>query len=891
MTEQISLVIPTLNEEGNVTTLVKRLARVFQERSLKGEVIFIDDHSTDRTRERLAKLAKEYADVFTLTCSLKQGQRGKAQSLIEGFALARYGIIAMIDADLQYPPEAIPGMLDKLKQGADIVVANRAEHDTNAVRKLLSKSFSFLFSRLLHDLHCDSQSGLKVFRKKILSEVTLHPTPWTFDLEFLLSARNYGYVIDSVTIAFSERQAGVSKLNPLKAVFEIGWSALELKWHGQKPFIIHPEDGNGSMVGAGIAHNRQRFVTHTTLPHHISALRTFAPWQRNVILGILFVIGGGLVIAPLTTGIVIVAVLTAVYFIDALFNLFLVMKSLKVPPEMSSTEEELRALDETTLPVYSVLCPLYKEAHMLPTFVTAMQALDWPKAKLDVLLLLEENDQETVIAAEAMNLPSYIRILVVPHSMPKTKPKACNYGLSFASGEYVVIYDAEDIPEPAQLKKAYLGFQNSDPSVRCLQAKLNYFNPHQNLLTRLFTAEYSLWFDVILPGLQSINTSLPLGGTSNHFRTRDLLELEGWDPFNVTEDCDLGARIFKRGYRTAIIDSVTLEEANSDVKNWIRQRSRWIKGYMQTYLVHMRHPFQFVRENGWHALIFQLVVGGKIGFMFINPFLWLATLSYFTLTALVGPTIEALFPPLVFYFAALSLVFGNFLYLYYYMIGTAKREHFQVVKYVFLIPFYWFLVSYAAFIGLYQLIAKPHYWEKTVHGLHIKKTVRKARLLQLSESFSLSFSWFPKTTLSFPLAKWLLSKEGVFIYALVLSNFLNFAFNAYLGRVLSFVELGLLTFVNTIWYLTMVFLGAFATTINHHSAYLSGKESTATSARFFLQSLSKGLVFTGGFIILWLFSAPLVGHFFQIENVNVLLLFTPVFLFGIITAAREVEWT
>jgi cellulose synthase/poly-beta-1,6-N-acetylglucosamine synthase-like glycosyltransferase len=588
-----------------------------------------------------------------------------------------------------------------------------------------------------------------------------------------------------------------------------------------------------------------------------------------------------------------VAVLTAVYFIDALFNLFLVMKSLKVPPEMSSTEEELRALDETTLPVYSVLCPLYKEAHMLPTFVTAMQALDWPKAKLDVLLLLEENDQETVIAAEAMNLPSYIRIVVVPHSMPKTKPKACNYGLSFASGEYVVIYDAEDIPEPAQLKKAYLGFQNSDPSVRCLQAKLNYFNPHQNLLTRLFTAEYSLWFDVILPGLQSINTSLPLGGTSNHFRTRDLLELEGWDPFNVTEDCDLGARIFKRGYRTAIIDSVTLEEANSDVKNWIRQRSRWIKGYMQTYLVHMRHPFQFVRENGWHALIFQLVVGGKIGFMFINPFLWLATLSYFTLTVFVGPAIEALFPPLVFYFAALSLVFGNFLYLYYYMIGTAKREHFQVVKYVFLIPFYWFLVSYAAFIGLYQLIAKPHYWEKTMHGLHMKKKKEKelavrTEAVRSSPTVSthgeklarerLFFRIIPKS-----LTHFFFSSKGLLIGAMLLGNVLNFIFNAYLGRVLTFSELNIVVFVNTLWIIMTVVVGGFSSTTNHRVSYLLAHKGTGAMWAFFLYNLKCVTGLFVGVSLFWIFLSPVLASFFHVENVMVLVFFTPAILFGFLS--------
>src|SRR5258708_5513213 len=187
------------------------------------------------------------------------------------------------------------------------------------------------------------------------------------------------------------------------------------------------------------------------------------------------------------------------------------------------------------------------------------------------MLLLEEDDTETIETVKTMLLPSYVRTVIVPQSMPKTKPKACNYGLSFAKGKYLVIFDAEDMPDPLQLKKAYLGFQKVPSNVKCLQAKLSYYNSRQNLLTRFFTAEYALWFDLTLPGLQSLNSALPLGGTSNHFETVVLKKLKGWDPFNVTEDADLGVRLFQEGYRTAIIDSTTYEEATSSPKNWIRQ--------------------------------------------------------------------------------------------------------------------------------------------------------------------------------------------------------------------------------------------------------------------------------------------------------------------------------
>lgn len=372
--------------------------------------------------------------------------------------------------------------------------------------------------------------------------------------------------------------------------------------------------------------------------------------------------------------------------------------------------------------MYTILCPLYKETTVLPQFVQAITSLVYDRHKLQVLLLLEEDDADTIAAARAMNLPDYFEIVVVPHSLPKTKPKACNYGLQIAKGEYIVIYDAEDIPESDQLQKAYAAFEMLDEKVVCIQSKLNFYNPRQNLLTRAFTAEYSLWFDLVLTGLQSINGPIPLGGTSNHFKTTVLRELGGWDAFNVTEDADLGMRLVKRGYVTAIVDSTTFEEANSNLKNWYWQRTRWIKGYMQTYLVHSRRLRDFRRNNHFlQGLFFQLVIGGKVLSLFINPLMWLLTISYFTMRPVVGPVVEQFFPAPILYLAVTSSIFGNFLYVYYYMMGCAKRGYYDLVKVAVLIPLYWLAMSAAAWRSLYEVIRKPHYWSKTKHGLHLQQ--------------------------------------------------------------------------------------------------------------------------------------------------------------------------
>jgi glycosyltransferase XagB len=495
------------------------------------------------------------------------------------------------------------------------------------------------------------------------------------------------------------------------------------------------EGDRETSLGWGISYKDENFVTHSKLPLSKSSFITLIPWQKNVLFTFLAILLLGSIINFKVTLVVLIAILSFIYFSDFLFSFYVLLKSLDLPPEIKFKKSKLLKLSDDELPVYSILCPLYKEEKVLPQFLKAIDSINWPKNKLDVLLLLEEDDKATLAAAGKINLPDYVRVLVVPHSLPKTKPKACNYGLAYAKGEFVVVYDAEDKPDPLQLRKAYLAFKRLPDQVACLQSKLNYYNSEQNLLTRLFTAEYSLWFDLILPGLQSVESIIPLGGTSNHFRTEILRNLHGWDAFNVTEDCDLGTRLFKMGYKTEIIDSTTYEEANSKIKSWIKQRSRWIKGYLQTYLVHMRDPLNFFRVHGSQALIFQLIIGMRMVFILINPILWLTTVSYFVFNPLVGDFIESLYPAPVFYIAVFALIFGNFLHFFNYMIGCAKRGYWEIVEYVFLIPFYWMMTSVASCVAFYQLAVKPHFWEKTEHGLHLARP--RPALAEVRLSFEL----------------------------------------------------------------------------------------------------------------------------------------------------------
>ncbi len=479
---------------------------------------------------------------------------------------------------------------------------------------------------------------------------------------------------------------------------------------------------------------------------HNSAHTTFTRPQLGftAVLGAVLVIG--LIWSFWATLLIVNILIQLFYFTMSIFKFWIILLGSREGAQFRFTDEEIQAMDERELPIYTILVPMYKEAQVIPQLLTNLENLDYPKAKLDVRLLIEEDDTETRELLQSMDLPFYYTILVVPDSLPKTKPKACNYGLIRARGEYVVIYDAEDRPDPDQLKKVIATFRKCPEEFACIQAKLNYFNSTQNWLTRWFTQEYSMWFELLLPGIMRLDVPIPLGGTSNHFKLSVLKELNAWDPYNVTEDADLGIRLYKHGYKTAIVDSRTWEEANSRVGNWIRQRSRWIKGYMQTWLVHMRNPFKLWREIGAKGFMgFQVMILATPLLPLLNPFFWVMMILWF---GWHFDFIPRFFPGTIYYLASVELYAGNFLFIFsnvagvYWVIHELEQKRQQVfsyslVRYALLTPIYWVMMSIAAVKAAWQLITKPFYWEKTVHGLHAPEEAELAELTGLPAEDSL----------------------------------------------------------------------------------------------------------------------------------------------------------
>jgi cellulose synthase/poly-beta-1,6-N-acetylglucosamine synthase-like glycosyltransferase len=413
--------------------------------------------------------------------------------------------------------------------------------------------------------------------------------------------------------------------------------------------------------------------------------------------------------------VVVVASASIAFLAATAFKFLISMLGARFDVVERVTDAQVAALSHVDLPRYTVLVPVFKEANIVGQLVKNLGNIDYPIDKLEVLILIEEEDFETRDALARANPPSHFHVVTVPNGQPQTKPRACNVGLYFATGEFLVIYDAEDTPDPDQLKKSVIAFRRGGPKTVCVQASLNYFNADENALTRMFTLEYSYWFDYMLAGLDAADLPIPLGGTSNHFRTSLLLELGGWDPYNVTEDADLGIRASAMGYRVGVINSTTMEEANTSIPNFIRQRSRWIKGYMQTTLVHARTPAKLIREIGLRrfASFVLLIAGTPATFLGVIPFYLLTVVSLVVPSDIIGLVL----PPWVLWLCLVNFVVGSSLMVYLSMMGPFKRGTFALILWALLNPLYWILHSLASYKALWQLLTRPHYWEKTDHGL------------------------------------------------------------------------------------------------------------------------------------------------------------------------------
>ena len=371
------------------------------------------------------------------------------------------------------------------------------------------------------------------------------------------------------------------------------------------------------------------------------------------------------------------------------------------------------------LPIVTILVPLFRERDVAGALVQRLSKLDYPTDRLDVCLVLEADDATTQEALANAQLPFWMRAIRVPLGSLQTKPRALNYALSFAKGSIIGVYDAEDAPAPDQIHKVVTRFAQTGPEVACLQGRLDFYNAHSNWLARCFTVEYATWFGIMLPGLQRLGLAIPLGGTTLFFRRETLEELGGWDAHNVTEDADLGIRLARHGYHTEIIDSVTQEEANARAWPWVKQRSRWLKGYAITYGVHMRNPLKLWRDLGaWRFFGVQLLFAGTITQFLLAPLLWSFWLM---LLGVSHPLDGVLSQPAALTFASIFL-FSEIVGITVSAIAVTSVGKRDLIKWTPTLHFYFPIAALAAYKGIIELATKPFYWDKTVRGVFAPTT-------------------------------------------------------------------------------------------------------------------------------------------------------------------------
>lgn len=425
----------------------------------------------------------------------------------------------------------------------------------------------------------------------------------------------------------------------------------------------------------------------------------------------------GLATAPVATGQALCLALSVLFF--AMVG----VRLLATAASPAAVEQPGERVPDDRLPVYTVVVPLYREARVVHQLVQALGRLDYPPARLDIKLVLEADDLETLEAIQAERLSDHFEVLLAPPGRPQTKPRALNVALRLVLGRFVAVYDAEDVPEPGQLRDALAAFAAGDETLGCVQARLVIDNAQESWLARLFAIEYASLFDVINPGLARLGLPIALGGTSNHFRIEALRRVNGWDAWNVTEDVDLGIRLARFGYRVGVIASSTFEEAPYRLRPWLGQRRRWQKGWMVTLQTHSRHPARLLAQTGLSGgLAIAALLGGTIASSLLWPVFAVGVLVEATAGSLLRPATasERAWSAL-----ALTLVLSGAASLIWpAMIGLRRRGMMRSGPWLALLPAYLVMLSYATWAALFEMMGRPHAWTKTEHGMSKQRRPR-----------------------------------------------------------------------------------------------------------------------------------------------------------------------
>lgn len=526
------------------------------------------------------------------------------------------------------------------------------------------------------------------------------PDPWLIDRVGMQDCLRLGLVpwrrIGAATLVVTSRPEDFVRLRP-RLESDLGPVLMAISTTAQVERAIH------ARRGARLAHLAESRVEEAESCRNWGNPEgvTWAVFATLLILTLLWLV-------PMHLGRTLLLVAMVTLIISACLKVAAAISALR----LSAPEPPAPAM--ARLPAVSIIVALYRESDIAPRLVRRLSRLHYPRELLDVVLAVEAEDAMTRAALAAADLPPWMRIVVVPAGRVKTKPRALNLALDHCRGAIIGIYDAEDAPEADQIRKVVERFHCRGPEVACLQGVLDYYNPRTNWLSRCFTIEYATWFRLILPGIQRLGLAVPLGGTTLFFRRSVLEELGGWDAHNVTEDADLGVRLYRHGYRTELLDTVTGEEANCRVIPWIKQRSRWIKGYMMTWAVHMRSPRLLWQQlGGWRFAGFQIMFLGTILQFLLAPLMW----SFWSIPLGLDHPLMGVLANSDIIVMSTAFILSEVISITLGVLALRRSRHRISPLWVPTLQLYFPLAALAAYKGLWELLTRPFYWDKTNHGL------------------------------------------------------------------------------------------------------------------------------------------------------------------------------
>lgn len=707
---KVSVIVPCANDRRWLPGCFERIEAALKETEFLYEILVVDDHSRDGT----AAYVRSQESARPVRFIEKRGQKGRAISIKEGLDVATGGLIVLLDPDLRCPPEAFLNLVRRLTVD-DVVVANREKYPFFAYR-VFSRVYRWIVGVLLLSVDVDVRSGLKLFRRSLMHELRFAPefdSRIGFDAFLLYHAKRSNWALETVSVPYTRPMfhhgvwgAVSSRVSLVVGAVNIRFSQI-FRW--LFPFLYPPQPQEYFEAGFTNINDYLFLAPEQSAKGHLTREVYFLIFYVFLFIFVYFhfiyLFTGNSFAWSLFFHIAIVQLALII------FKLYVVWITFRLPPQPPRMLTPDEMLD---LPMISIILPVYKEKEIIPQLCRRMAEMRYPIDKLDFIFIFESGDDETIQAFLDHEKPAHFKGLVSPDVKPKTKPKALNVALRETKGEFLVIFDAETLPEPDQFMKAMSAFR-SDPTLDYIHSRIDVYNPGVNWITKSYAAEFSFFYNFFLPGLATVRSPTPISGHSVYFRREQLIKVGGWDAYNLAEDCDIGIRMFRNGYKSAsVIDSYSWEQSTSSIGDWLKQRTRWMQGFVQTSMVNLRFPALLWKDLGGlrNFLMFMFHVPGGVFLNGLNLVQWcILVFWYFTR----DPNVQSIFSGVLLYISFSSFIVANSLFTYFNLLGLLYRRYYALVPTALGSMFYWLMLSFATARAILRFFRQESTWDKTNH--------------------------------------------------------------------------------------------------------------------------------------------------------------------------------